>query len=59
MSDSTLRYIVKPNDPPRKHLEVYSHMVWDCKEDRPVAYASIFTAVDYAGQLNEKGYIEP
>jgi hypothetical protein len=53
------RYIVKPNEPAHLVLEAYSHVVWDTQENKPIAYAGPFTAVEYAAQMNEKGFIEP
>ena len=55
------RYVVKANEPNTgpKNLRVYSHVVWDTKDNKAIAYAMAFTAVDYAAQMNEKGFIEP
>ena len=57
--ETKLRYIAKPNDPAPRGTEVYSHVVWDNHDKKAIAYASVFTAVDFAGQMNEKGFIEP
>jgi hypothetical protein len=54
------RYEAKPNDNHVRGVEIYSHMVWDSEAKETIAYtASEVTALNYAAQMNEKGFIEP
>lgn len=49
------RYQVKPIEKPP-----YSFAVWDSEEKRDIAYTNEeVTALGYAAQMNEKGFIEP
>lgn len=53
------RYDVRPNSDPLKGTEIYSHMVWDDEAKYAVAYTSSeVVALNYAAQMNEKGFIE-
>lgn len=41
-------------------LEIYPYLVWDCEEKTFVALASSEPlALNYAAQINERGFIEP
>jgi hypothetical protein len=60
MAETAERYVIRENTPPIKGLESYAYVVWDTEENKPIAYTGgIFAAKDYAGQMNEKGFIEP
>lgn len=60
MKPAIPRYNARPNDNHIRGVEVYSHMVWDSEANEAVAYAaSEVTALNYAAQMNEKGFIEP